>query len=235
MKEKFPKFFIAAPFGNYIKHPNAISVTGTWTCRPNGNRLLAVLKTLRYRKNLGGWTNRLGLPNPGLVEGLKQTSTDDVLSIAELERGDFVQMYRELPKYQSLELNLSCPNINKTLPWDNIHIFTRNTRPWCIAKLSPYTTPEEIAYVVNAGFSQLHFCNTLPTKYGGLSGPELIPYTESLINITREEFGSDVEIIAGGGVQSESTIYRYMNAGADHISLGSVWFNPFKARRILEK
>jgi hypothetical protein len=32
------EIFIAAPFGNYIRHPEAISVTGTWTLNPRGNR-----------------------------------------------------------------------------------------------------------------------------------------------------------------------------------------------------
>ena len=58
--------FIAAPFGNYIKHPNALSVTGTWTLYPQGNRFKSVMKTLRYDKENSGWGNRLGVPNPGL-------------------------------------------------------------------------------------------------------------------------------------------------------------------------
>lgn len=230
-----PKFFISAPFGNYMTHPNALSVRGTFTYKPNGNRFYSIIKTLRYRRRLRGWTNRLGLPNPGLTAGLNNAFPDDIISIAELERGDFARMHRQIALDQSLELNLSCPNLGKTLPWDNIHVFPNEHRKWCIAKMSPLTSPEEIQYVIESGFKQIHFSNTLPTEYGGLSGPELIPYTESLIGTTRYEFGNDIEIIAGGGVDSESVIHRYMQAGANHISLGSVWFNPFKARRLLSK
>ena len=43
------------------------------------------------------------------------------------------------------------------------------------------------------------------------------------------------EIIAGGGILDNSTIYDYMAAGANHVSLGSVCFNPFKLKKILNK
>ena len=113
-----PKFFISAPFGNYIKHKNAVSVTGTWTLNPRGNRLWSILKTLRYSRSSQGWVNRLGLPNPGVSVGLKKTFPNEVLSIAETERGDFQRMDELIPEDQNIELNLSCPNLGKSLPWD---------------------------------------------------------------------------------------------------------------------
>ena len=67
---KEPSYFISAPFGNYIKPKGITPVTGTWTLEPRGNRFWAVAKTLRYSKEVGGWTNKLGLPNPGIVVGL---------------------------------------------------------------------------------------------------------------------------------------------------------------------
>ena len=228
------KIFIAAPFGNYIKHPNAISVKGTFTLNPRGNRLYSILKSLRYRSKLGGWTNQLGLPNPGVHKGLGKVGIDDVLSIAETERNEFQTLHKLIPDFVNLELNLSCPNLGKTLPWDYVHNFTNTKRKWCIAKLSPLTRPEEIDYLITAGFKQLHFSNTLPTKYGGLSGPSLIPYTMELISIVREKW-KDIEIIAGGGILDNSTIYDYMAAGANHVSLGSVCFNPFKLKKILSR
>ena len=233
-----PKFFISAPFGNYIKHKNAVSVTGTWTLNPRGNRLWSILKTLRYSRSSQGWVNRLGLPNPGVSVGLKKTFPNEVLSIAETERGDFQKMDELIPEDQNIELNLSCPNLGKSLPWDGAKIFTsyKTPREWTIAKLSPLTSPEELEYVVeNLGFRQLHFSNTLPTPKGGLSGPVLRPYTLELIRMVRETWGEAVEIIAGGGVRGIGCVYEYMNEGADHVALGSVCFNWFKMRRILEK
>ena len=227
------KFFISAPFGNYIKPKGTIPVTGTFTLNPRGNRFWAVLKTLRYNTVQQGWVNRLGLPNPGIREGLKKEST--VISIAEIEKGDFQKLNVLIPENQSIELNLSCPNLNKKLSWESAKCFNSEKREWCIAKLSPLTTPEELKFVVEfLGFTQLHFSNTLPTVQGGLSGPILRGYTTELIDLARSEYGNSVEIIAGGGVSDFGSVTNYLSNGADHVSIGSVCFNPFKLRKLLK-
>ena len=229
-----PKFFISAPFGNYL-HPNGcIPVTGTWTLEPRGNRLWSVIKTLRYNRIAKGWVNKLGLPNPGLTVGLKKTSPSNILSIAEINKGDFERMNDMIPVDQNIELNLSCPNVDKSLSWESARIFSSRDRDWCIAKLSPTTTPEELEFVIEyLGFSQLHFSNTLPTIKGGMSGPVLRSYTNGLIELVRDKWGSSVEIIAGGGVSDFGSVLNYLSNGADHISLGSVCFNPFRLRKLL--
>ena len=232
------QIFISAPFGNYIKHKNAISITGTWTLEPRGNRFWSVVKTLRWNSELQGWTNKLGLPNPGIKVGLQKTFPSDVLSIAEIERGDFKKLYSIIPETQNIELNLSCPNIGKSLPWDDAEIFTRyratTDREWCIAKLSPLTTPEDLEFLVDKlGFRQLHFSNTLPCQYGGLSGSVLRPYTLELIRLVRENWGDSVEIIAGGGVSDFGAVYEYLGEGANHVAIGSLCFNWFKMKRLL--
>ncbi len=231
MKSHNPTIFIAAPFGNYIRTRNSISVHGTFTLYPQGNRVWSVLKSLRPSKE--GWTNRLGLPNPGIAKGLFKASINDVISIAEVNRNEFQEMNKIIPQATSIELNLSCPN-SKILPWDHIKQWPNKDRKWCIAKMSPLTTPEEIEYVLNQGFRQLHFSNTLPHKKGGLSGKSLIPYTKRLINIVRDDFKSyNIEIIAGGGVTTKEDITEYINEGADHISIGSGWFRPLKMRKLI--
>ena len=232
---KNPKYFISAPFGNYIKPKGTIPVTGTFTLNARGNRFWAVLKTLRYNSAQSGWVNRLGLPNPGIREGLKKISVNEVLSIAEIERGDFQRLNVLIPENQSIELNLSCPNLNKKLSWESAKCFDSEKREWCIAKLSPLTTPEELKFVVEfLGFTQLHFSNTLPTVQGGLSGPMLRGYTTELIELARSEYGDSVEIIAGGGVSDFGSVTNYLSNGADHVSIGSVCFNPFKLRKLLK-
>jgi len=233
MKSHDPTIFIAAPFGNYLRTRHTTSVHGTFTLNPQGNRFWAVLKSLRYTKE--GWTNKLGLPNPGLVKGLYNASISDVISIAEVNRNEFQEMNKIIPQATSIELNLSCPN-SKILPWDFINQWPNKDRRWCIAKMSPLSSPEEIEYVVNQGFRQLHFSNTLPHKRGGLSGKSIIPYTKRLISIVRSDFKSiNIEIIAGGGVTTKQDIEEYLNEGADHISIGSGWFNPFKMRKLLKE
>ena len=231
-----PKFFIAAPFGNWIKPVGCIPVTGTYTLPPQGNRLWRILRTLRYDFKSRGWRNRLGLPNPGVKNGLhKHFHGGEVLSIAEVIKGDFRKLVEIIPERTDIELNLSCPNLGKNLPWDSARVFTQKvSRKWCIAKLSPLTTPEQLEFLIDdLGFTQLHFSNTLPVAKGGLSGVTLRPYTLELIRLVRENWGSDIEIIAGGGVNDFGGAYEYLNEGANHVSLGSVCFNPFKLRKIL--
>ena len=101
---------------------------------------------------------------------MEKTFPHEVLSIAETERDDFQKMSELIPENQSIELNLSCPNLGKTLPWDGASIFTKykSKRDWCITKVSPLTTASELDYLVDGiGFRQLHFSNTFPTKRGG--------------------------------------------------------------------
>ena len=74
------KYFISAPFGNYLKLPNAISVTGSWTYQNRPGLFPQILKTLRYTKD--GWRNKIGLRNAGIKEGLKRSGLNDVLSLA---------------------------------------------------------------------------------------------------------------------------------------------------------
>jgi len=236
--ENNPKIFISAPFGNYINSEQTISVHGTFTRNPRGNRLWSVLKTLRYDRRLGGWVNKLGLPNPGLRAGLERHIRGEVLSIAETKRGDFQKMNHTIPLNQSLEINFSCPNLKKRLPLDGASIFTKvKSREWCIAKLSPLTDGDELEFVIeHLGFKQIHFSNTLPlpNNRGGLSGATLKPYTLELIDLVRERWGDSVTVIAGGGVQDFSGVMDYLLAGANHVSLGSVCFNPFKLRKLLK-
>jgi len=189
--------------------------------------------------------NKLGLPNPGIHAELKRrkvasedpTRLDDVydiLSIAEIDKGDFQKLNVLIPEDQSIELNLSCPNLEKKLSWESAKCFDSEKREWCIAKLSPLTTPEELEFVVKfLGFTQLHFSNTLPTVQGGLSGPVLREYTNGLIELAREKYGDSVELIAGGGVSDFGSVNDYLSNGADHISLGSICFNPFKLKKLL--
>ena len=93
-------FFIAAPFGNYYKfndksrYQNCISVTGTWTLKRRAGwlkRLWKISSTLRYDFKMHGWTNKLGLPNEGLLHGIKKTSTEEVLSIAAINKDDWLK------------------------------------------------------------------------------------------------------------------------------------------------
>ena len=97
------KIFIAAPFGNYIKTSNTISVTGSWTIEKRNGRIKQILKTLRYTKR--GWVNKIGLRNPGFDYGIKNHKENDVFSIAGIEKDDWKFFAEMIPNDLNLEVN----------------------------------------------------------------------------------------------------------------------------------
>ena len=234
------KIFIAAPFGNYLSYDDTISVTGSWTLKHRAGtwkRLWRIASSLRYDRKLKGWVNALGLPNEGIEVGLQKTFPDQILSIAGIERNDWVELESKIPEKQSLELNLSCPNITERTVWNDLPVFfLGNKRKWCIAKISPLITPEQLGFLIEeVGFTQLHLCNTLPVMKGGLSGEVLRSYVLNHLEFIRNEWGDGLELIAGGGVNSFGVASDYLAAGANHLSLGSVCFNPLKTKKLIRK
>ena len=239
------KFFIAAPFGNYLKfnsRSNIIPVTGTWTLKYRGGfiyRMWKIASTMRFDQKNNGWINKLGLPNPGIRIGLKKTKPNEILSIAAIDNNDFIDLANLIPANQSIEINLSCPNLDDKEPisWASLDRFTshQNERNYCIAKISPETTIDQLSYLIDQlGFKQIHCCNTLPVSTGGLSGKALIPYVENLIKLIRQNWGNSIEIIAGGGVSRPSHVNNYINLGANYISLGTVCFRPWKIKNLID-
>ena len=233
------KFFIAAPFGNYIKHKNAISVKGTYTMLHRRGLIKQLFKTLRYDFSKKGWKNELGLRNPGIKHGLNKYKNNgkEIISIAAMLPIDWEDFARVIPDYINLELNLSCPNTDKVeINYKTLtkfyNAFWNNKRQWCIAKISPLSTEDEIKRLLDIGFGQIHCSNTLPITGGGLSGRELRNYTVKHIDFLKTNYPS-VKIIAGGGINHIDIVNFYKGKGADYFSLGTVCFTPWKLRKIL--
>tara|TARA_B100001996_G_scaffold382456_1_gene374328 strand:- start:985 stop:1662 length:678 start_codon:yes stop_codon:yes gene_type:complete len=224
------KKFIAAPFGNYIKTKNTISVSGSWTVDKRTGRIIQIAKTLRYTKK--GWVNKIGLRNPGVEFGITKYREDEVFSIAGIEKEDWKIFAEKIPENFNIEINMSCPNIDEHYT-EGIEEFAPDTREWFIGKISPITTFKELDnFIETFKFKQIHACNTLPVDRGGLSGKELIPYTTKFIKYLKSNFPK-IEIIAGGGIDSIEDIEYYKNIGADHVSFGTVCFNPLKLRKLI--
>ena len=233
------KYFIAAPFGNYIKHKNAISVKGTYTMLHRRGLIKQLFKTLRYDFSKKGWKNELGLRNPGIKHGLNKYKNNgkEIISIAAMLPIDWEDFARVIPDYINLELNLSCPNTDKVeINYKTLtkfyNAFWDNKRQWCIAKISPLSTEDEIKRLLDIGFGQIHCSNTLPIIGGGLSGKELMAYTMKHIDFLKTNYPS-VKIIAGGGINHIDIVNFYKGKGADYFSLGTVCFTPWKLRKIL--
>ena len=231
-------YFISAPFGNYLQYINflsgkpVISVTGTFTVKPRQGRIKQILRTLRYVHTKEGWTwrNQLGLRNPGIFKGIETTSPNSVMSISSLEPNDWRILYEAVPKNMSVELNISCPNVDAHP--DLTKAFAKDERKWCIVKVPPTVTNKQIDKIVKLGYNQIHASNTVPTAKGGLSGDVIVPHTLRILEYIKSTH-SHVEVIAGGGVKDKASADRYIDAGADHISLGTVCFTPWKIKRII--
>ena len=62
----------------------------------------------------------------------------------------------------------------------------------------------------------------------------LVPYTMKIIKYIKETH-PHVQVIAGGGVKCRKDAQDYLDAGADHVSLGTVCFTPWKIRGIVNE
>ena len=223
------KYYLAAPFGNYLHRPDMYSVMGTYTLQPRPGLLKQILKTLRYSFHYNGWTNKLGLRNPGIETAINkyyQNPSRRIISLYGFNRGE----WETLAKYtrgMKQELNISCPNVenkfhNTGCP---VELF-----PDAILKMSPLTTEEEIVMYMERGVRRWHFSNTLPVSQGGLSGKTLMQYNRKLIKFTLSE-DKRAKVIGGGGVTSMSDVRFYKDLGCIGVSLGSVCMLPFGLRR----
>ena len=207
-------YFISAPFGNYININNSTSVTGSWTLAPRPGLAKQIATTLRYTRS--GWTNRIGLRNKGIAYALKHHRGYNVMSLAAIEKDDWLHLHSVVDEHTSVEINISCPNLGKQVDqlYPGFDLWTQGSRKWCIAKISPTAENKLIDKLVDSGYNVIHASNTLDSAQGALSGKVLIPYTMNII-----EYPQDAK--------------DYFNAGADHISLGTVCFTPWKLKGII--
>ena len=226
----FASLFISPPFGNYIRIPGSKSIKGSFTLNPRAGLVLQIVKTLRFSFEDNGWINKIGLRNKGLEYGIKNYNHNtDILSIAIMNEFEIKPILNMLPKKANIELNVSCPNVEKELNDNNIKEFLNPQRDWCAIKISPLTTKETIDKYYKLGFRQYHCCNTLPVKNGGLSGPSLIPYVCKQIDTIKTY--PNTTIVGGGGIQNMETVNKYKKLGATYFSLSSIFFHPILCAR----
>ncbi len=237
------KIIISAPFGNYLKFANTTRTLGTYTLQNRGGifyRLWRCALTLRYHWRVSAWTNRLGLPNPGLdALPINTLGPDisvynkDIISIYGFNAEEWQQLAMKIAKnYDPLavELNLSCPNVSHDvflrdvmsgidiLHGHNIQI---------IAKLPPVKWMKLAKPLFDYGVKTFHCCNTIPTPGGGMSGKPLKQYSLWAVEDLKQAWGESVCVIGGGGISGPSDIGDYCKAGADHFAVGSALLNPF--------
>ncbi|MBI2158813.1 MAG: hypothetical protein HYU25_00185 [Candidatus Rokubacteria bacterium] len=218
---------------------------------------------VRVRTAAGpGLVNCNGFQNPGLdgFRALLKTLHHRVpliVSVAGESVEDYVTLVRELgPLGDLVEFNISSPNTRLVYEWStkprDLVVLLRAVRAATpkplIVKLSPdFTEANErqiIPAALEAGVGIVNYGNTrrvdeprLSQRAGGLSGPEIFPATLENLRRTRARFGSEIEIIATGGVDSPEKAAQLLQEGATAVGYftGFITRGPILARRILER
>jgi dihydroorotate dehydrogenase (NAD+) catalytic subunit len=218
----------------------------------------------------GGMLNAVGLQGPGLqawlTEGLVELLDAGAVVVASIW-GRSVDEYRAAAQMLSgapgevvaVEVNLSCPNLNKqiiahdpVLSAEVVAAVGICGRPmW--AKLSPNTDRlVEIATAVrDAGAESVTLINTVGARIldpadlgpalgngsGGLSGRSIHPVAVRAIHEVRREL-PDLAIVGAGGVSSGWDAAELMITGAQAVQVGTATFAdpraPVKVLRSLE-
>jgi dihydroorotate dehydrogenase len=229
------QLIVSAPFGGYLRASGWTSTLGTFTVQRRAGfwkRWWRVLSTVRPYPRLGGWVNRLGLPNPGVRSLHGQYLGDCILSVHGFTLEEWTALGWIAAKLCPLavEANLSCPNVQPatvTALVDGCLRLQGCGRP-VIAKLPPVRWMDFARPLHANGVRVFHLCNTLPTPAGGLSGLPLMPLALWAVEEVRQAFGADVRIIGGGGVTCAEDVDAYLAAGANHVAVGSAFLNPFR-------
>jgi dihydroorotate dehydrogenase len=236
------KLIVSAPFGNYLHFRHATPTLGTYTVQNRGGfwwRVWKILTTVRYNFQEQSWVNKLGLPNPGIHSLWKKhwyyglwthrVPEDCILSIHGFNINEWVHLLETAKLLDvPVELNLSCPNITAVEKVHHLPIRTINGfKQTIIAKLSPVSPVEDGVALFDQGIRYFHLCNTIPCEAGGKSGKPLKKISLVAVENFRAKFGRRVTLIGGGGVTCLQDVKDYVRAGADHVAVGSMLFNPF--------
>ena len=197
--------------------------------------------------------NSIGLTNPGIEAALMRQApvwaewqVPIVLSIAGEtveEFGRMAAMVGETPGVQALELNLSCPNVERgasyalspDLTGETVRQVKANTPLPVLAKLAPNVP--DIAPIAKAaeegGADALTICNTIPAMAidvesrrpvlgavtGGISGPALHPVALALVHNAVQAVS--IPIVGVGGVFTAWQALEFLLAGAVAVQVGS--------------
>lgn len=207
-----------------------------------------------------GMLNSIGLENPGIdkfiqdkLPFLKKLAIPVIVSIAAEESPDeFIALVKQLDKLDevsAIELNISCPNLqkDKLISQDAQDTFAlvsavrKLTRKCLITKLSPNVISiAEIALAAqNAGSDAVALINTLGGMsidvhkriprlgawVGGLSGPAIRPVAVKMVWEAYNKI--KIPIIGMGGIMDTESALEFFIAGATAISVGTANFiNP---------
>jgi dihydroorotate dehydrogenase (NAD+) catalytic subunit len=229
-------------------------VTKSVTLRPTKG-----LRTPRMAETASGMLNAIGLQNSGVEEfmakdapWIAQSGVPVFVSIAGTsveEYSRLIVMVREIPGVVGIEVNISCPNVERRNQVFACHpdqaaevvgAVSRLTRLPVFAKLTAdVTNITEVAEAcVRAGAHGLSLINTLlgmaidtetfrpklGAVTGGLSGPAMRPIAVRCVYQVSQAF-PDVPIMGIGGVATAADAVELMLAGAWAVQVGTANFS----------
>ncbi|WIF95703.1 dihydroorotate dehydrogenase [Caminicella sporogenes] len=256
-------FGFGREFADYIdlNKIGAISVKGLTLEERKGN------PTPRVAETPMGMLNSVGLQNPGVeyfikyeLPFLKQFDTKIIANI----NGNTIEEYCKIANIlsktsvNSLELNISCPNVKKGgvsfgREPEMVYEITKKVREYCskhlIVKLSPNV--KDIREIANAaeegGADCISLINTLigmavdiekettilARGIGGLSGPAIKPVA---VRMVYEVYNTvSIPIIGMGGIMNYKDAVEFFLVGASAISIGTGnLINPYITMEILD-
>jgi dihydroorotate dehydrogenase subfamily 1 len=195
----------------------------------------------------GTFINAVGLANPGAEEFKKrlgdwQVPEDKFLLISIVGKDDdeFVQVAEILKdKADGFEINVSCPhgvNMGQIIGSDFemvekiVKRITAFGKP-VVVKISPnLEVNKSVAAAVNGGAMGIAAINTvgpfesdiLSFGRGGMSGKKVLEKGVDVIGKVKKLVKDKLIIIASGGISTADGAKRYLAAGADILSVGSV-------------
>lgn len=219
----------------------------------------------RVAETPAGMLNSIGLQNIGvdaLVEKLngelRRMPVPLIANVNGETEEEFAQICERLkgaPKISGVELNISCPNIERggiefgMEPETAAAVVRSVRRVWdkpLWVKLSPEPHPiADIAEAcVEAGADALCLCNTFPAlaldtrflpprsklgvRFGGLSGPAIKPIVVRKVFLVYGHLkskGKLVPLIGVGGIWSGGDVLEYLSVGAKAVQIGTVLFS----------
>jgi len=199
-----------------------------------------------------GLLNAMGLPNPGIkefsreIKEAKKSGVPVIVSVYGFSPNDYVEVARLAVKAgaDAVELNLSCPNVEKTgaeIGQDPaatemfVETVKNNVEKPIFVKLTPNVSDiTEVAKAAEkAGADALVAINTvkamaidiatarpiLANKFGGLSGPAIKPIAIRCVYEMYREV--NIPIIGCGGVTTWRDAVEFLLAGASAVQIGT--------------
>jgi dihydroorotate dehydrogenase len=235
--QNLKNIIIAPPFGRYLKFKETSNVYGSFTLKRRKGLIKQCIKTIR-KVGKNAWRNKIGLRNPGLANINPLKRSQDIISLAALDMNDWQKFAdilndKKFANCKNIEINIGCPNaMICDFPKELASIFKDKN---LIIKFPPnIDINAKISEYLSVGITTFHLCNTLPSDNGGISGYPLKALSLPAVKAAKDKFGDAITLIGGGGVYTLKDAKEYLDAGADHLSLSSIMFNPLRGRKLVK-